>query len=387
MRQKKEKPEILIVDDDSNVRKLYVEFLKRENYEIEEANSGEEAVAKIEKNTYDLIISDLHMKKLGGLDVLEAAKGKDEFVQVLILTGYGTVGTAVKAIKRGAFDYLAKPINSEALLYKVKNALERRKMALRLKEQEEHLERFHKMIERDLDLAKQVQASLVPANYADERIAVAVEYLPMIGLGGDFALLYDDKEGHIYLTIADVTGHGITAALMVNRIYSELRKHIRDGLQPREVTSRLNDFYYNTFSKLGIYITLFILKIDLKNKKLYYAGSAHPAGLLFRPTARKAIRLDSQNKIIGFEPSVPGRISEDVITLQSGDRIVLYTDGIIESENASGKQYGFSGLQKILTSNLTQPPETAAATVVSDVTRFANAELRDDIMLVIADVK
>jgi len=385
MQSVKQKPKILVVDDDMNIRKLYIEFLKREKYLVEEADCGEKAIEKIQSKNYDLVISDLHMKKLGGLDVLRAAKKKDENTQVLILTGYGTVPTAVKAIKEGAFDYLTKPIRSETLLYKLRNALERRKMALRLREQEEAIERFHKMIERDLDLAKQVQSTLVPQNYHNDFMTVAVEYLPMIGLGGDIADIYDDKQGHTYLTIADVTGHGITAALMVNRVFSELRKYIRDRLSPAEVIYELNDFYYHSFSPLGIFITLMILVVDEKTGRLCYSGSAHPPMLLLRSSENDVVQLESQNKIIGFEPSRQ-RMEENEIDLHSGDRIVLYTDGIVESENARGEPFGFKRLQKTLLQHRSQSAQKMADMILAEVNRFSHAELKDDIMLMIAEI-
>ena len=378
---------ILFADDDKNIRKLLVEILSRQNYIVEEAISGEMAIEMLRDHDYDLVISDLHMPNMGGMDVLKAAKEKDENLQVLILTGHGTIQTAVKAMKEGAYEYLAKPINTESLLLKVKNGLERKRLSQMLLEQQNKLYRYHQMIERDLSLAKQVQNSLVPKTFENSGITVAVEYLPMIGLGGDFADIYDDQQGHIYLSIIDVTGHGISAALMVNRVCSELRKFMRDGLQPREIIYNLNAFYCQSFSQTGMFLTVMSLKIDLNNKMLYYSGSAHPAGLIYRQNGRKFIRFDSQNQIIGFQDSNMDTFEEGEESIQSNDRIIIYTDGIVETESKNEVPFGLNGLKKSLEKYNSHDAEQAAHEIVNDVHQYAKIELRDDIMLMIADIK
>lgn len=378
---------ILLVDDDPNVRNLFVKVLQRENYSVDEASDGAIAIKKMQQRDYDLIITDLNMPRHDGMDVLTAAKDKDENIQVLILTGHGTVPTAVQAMKVGAYEYLTKPINNDALLLKVRNALERRRFLLLLQEQQKKIFRFHQTIESDLSLARQVQASLVPKLTETDKIAVAVEYLPMIGLGGDFADIYDDQNGRIYLTIIDVTGHGISAALIVNRICSELRKFVREQLTPRDVLYHLNNFYFKSFSKIGMFLTLFSLEIDLNQKVLYYAGSAHPAGLLYRSKNKAFTRLDSQNQIIGFQDADQEKFYQDSIQLESGDRIIFYTDGIVETENWLSEPFGLNGLKKTLKSCGNVSARETALAVVSDVKEYAETELRDDVMIVIADIK
>ena len=198
---KEEKAKILIVDDESNIRHLYSAILSKDNYIISQAAEGDTAIKMLKKEHFDLVISDLHMHGLGGIEVLKAAKVKDPLIQVLILTGIGSINTAVQAMILGAFEYLTKPVDVETFRIKVKNALEQRKLQFLLQEQQLEIDEHHAMIERDLRLAAQVQASLVPSLIDNDHVTIGAAYRPTIGVGGDFVDIYYDEDGKVYLSI------------------------------------------------------------------------------------------------------------------------------------------------------------------------------------------
>ena len=377
---------ILVVDDDFNNRKFFYEFLKKEEFNVVECDSGEKAVELIENNNYGIVITDLQMYNVDGLDVLKAAKTKNPHTQVLILTGFGSIPTAVRAIKVGAYDYLSKPIMADDFLIRVKKASERHRMGLLLEENQKKINNFHAMIERDLSLAQRIQDSLVPQYYKDQDIEIGVKYQPMIGVGGDFADIYKDANDCVYLTIIDVTGHGIAAALLVNRVCSEIQKFVRDGLEPRQVLFHLNEFFVQNLTATGLFLTILSLKIDLPNKTLTYAGSAHPPGLLINRHKRTLTQLTSENLIIGFEASKPEKFTQSTNSLSKGDRIVLYTDGIVEAENSSEKAFGMKGLKKSLQHHFKLSVQDAAEQVVKDIQLYSQAELKDDVMMMITEI-
>ncbi len=100
---------ILVVDDEANLRKVLAAILRKDGYEVSVAEDGEQALAEFEKNGADVIISDLVMPKLGGMDILHKVRASRSAVPVIIITAHGTVDSAVEAIKLGAFDYITKP--------------------------------------------------------------------------------------------------------------------------------------------------------------------------------------------------------------------------------------------------------------------------------------
>ncbi len=123
-------PRILIVDDEPGVRLVLEHTLLSEGYELETAVNGEEALQKIAATNYDLLLLDLHLGNIDGLQLLEAAHHKDETAVVIILTGYASMESAVEALRLGAFDYLFKPVMPDIIRQRVKSGLAERAQEL-----------------------------------------------------------------------------------------------------------------------------------------------------------------------------------------------------------------------------------------------------------------
>jgi len=119
-------PKVLIVDDEERFRTTMCRLLSIKGLDASTVGSGQEALEKIRQETYDVLILDIRMPEMGGLDVLSEVKSIDPFVEVIIMTGYASVDTARDIIKFGAYDYLLKPYDTDQLLEKIENACERR---------------------------------------------------------------------------------------------------------------------------------------------------------------------------------------------------------------------------------------------------------------------
>ncbi len=118
-------PYILIIDDEKAIRKTLNEILGYEGYKIDEAADGEEGLRKFKENTYDLVLCDIKMPKLDGLEFLERAKEINPETPIIIISGHGNIETAVEAVKKGAFDYISKPPDLNRMLITLRNALEK----------------------------------------------------------------------------------------------------------------------------------------------------------------------------------------------------------------------------------------------------------------------
>jgi signal transduction histidine kinase len=117
-------PTILIIEDEERMRRVFDLVLRAEGYRLLPADSGEAGIALVDKGGIDLVLTDFQMGKVSGLDVLEHVTQKCPDVPVVIITGFGTVKSAVEAMKKGAFDYISKPIDNEELKIVVKRALQ-----------------------------------------------------------------------------------------------------------------------------------------------------------------------------------------------------------------------------------------------------------------------
>jgi ATP-dependent Lon protease len=119
-------PRILVVDDEKIALQHLDHALKKEGYSVTTANSGPEAVNRLETSAFDVVLTDLKMEKVDGIAVLEKTKHRYPDTQVILITGYASVDTAVAAIKKGAFHYIAKPIKLDEVRAVVKDALEKK---------------------------------------------------------------------------------------------------------------------------------------------------------------------------------------------------------------------------------------------------------------------
>ncbi len=119
---------ILIVDDDPRMRKSLSNLLNREGYGITEAPGGKEAADHLGRDVFDLVIADLKMEPVSGLDLLRLVKQMSPDVEVILITAFGTIEVAVKAMKLGAFDFITKPFQVEEILLRVRNALEKHRL-------------------------------------------------------------------------------------------------------------------------------------------------------------------------------------------------------------------------------------------------------------------
>ncbi|MGH7854505.1 MAG: sigma-54-dependent transcriptional regulator [Candidatus Binatia bacterium] len=119
---------LLVVDDDPQMRRSLAILLRRENYEVSEAPSGEEALELLQREVFDLLITDLHMEPMSGLDLLKQVKQTHAELEVIVVTAFGTIDVAVQAMKLKAFDFVTKPFQPDEILLRVGNALEKSRL-------------------------------------------------------------------------------------------------------------------------------------------------------------------------------------------------------------------------------------------------------------------
>ncbi len=124
---------VMVVDDEQHVQEVLKDFLQNIGYDVTLADDGDEALTKFEPDQFDIIISDLLMPKIDGLELLKKIKQIDKNVVFLMVTGYPSIETAVDAIKKGAYDYITKPFNMEDVRFKIEKAFEKKQMKESLK--------------------------------------------------------------------------------------------------------------------------------------------------------------------------------------------------------------------------------------------------------------
>lgn len=137
---------ILVIDDERSIRNTLKEILEFEKFEVEVAEDGPEGLEMIEKNGFDVVLCDIKMPRMDGLEVLEHTLKIDPDITVVMISGHGTIDTAVEAIKKGAFDFISKPLDLNRLLITIRNAMDKTKLVTETRVLKHRVSKTHEMI-------------------------------------------------------------------------------------------------------------------------------------------------------------------------------------------------------------------------------------------------
>jgi sigma-B regulation protein RsbU (phosphoserine phosphatase) len=241
-------------------------------------------------------------------------------------------------------------------------------------------------IERELDIARRIQASLLPQELPrQEGIAVASRYLPMAAVGGDFYDVLPIDDGRTGLLIADVSGHGVPAALLASMVKLAVATHAPRVVRPAGVLHELNRALCGKLT--SSFVTSVYALIDARRRTLVYANGGHPPVLVWRHADRRVHSLDSHGMMLGFFDAAG--YEEHESPLEPGDRIVMYTDGIIEATDRAGSFYERERLERFMADHAELRAEEFASRLLDDLASWSgrsDQRFDDDVTLVVVDV-
>ena len=234
-------------------------------------------------------------------------------------------------------------------------------------------------VQQELELARRIQLSILPASFpASQSFRVAAKYVPMTSVAGDLYdfLLADDH--HAGILIADVSGHGVPAALIASMVKMAAVSQRALAASPAALLAGMNDALCGNTQ--GQYVTAAYVYLDAHARELHYSAAGHPAMLLLRTGAVTEI---AENGML--LAAVDGACYESrSLPLQSGDRLVLYTDGLVEARNAEGKLFGEQSLAAELKTSARLAPSEAVDHLIAAVQRWARSQ-DDDLTVLICD--
>ena len=369
----------LVADDDPVNLQVLRNHLTLRGYSIVEAQNGADALRLINEGpSFDIALLDVMMPGLSGYEVCRILRMRysPSELPVIMLTARNRLGDLLEGLESGANDYLSKPFEPGELLARVHTLV-------RLKEaasQQSDLAALH----QELKLAREIQESLLPREVpAVPGLEVAMRYRAMEKVGGDF---FDFRATDTALAVlmADVSGHGIPAALIVSIVkvaflFQEDRLPV-----PTELFSGMNQILLDNSGDQ--FVTACYAYIDLKQRLLTVGNAGHPPILLWKRAEGKVVKLRPFGRLLGILPNPP--YESEVVPLHSGDRIVLYTDGLFEATNAEKEQFGEQRLERFLAENAGLAAEVFTEELVELVSRWSGgpAAIQDDIALVVIDV-
>jgi PAS domain S-box-containing protein len=255
-----------------------------------------------------------------------------------------------------------------------------------LREANSQLEKRAAEIKRDLVLAARVQQSLAPRTLEWGHVAVETFYKPVLSIGGDFGLVSPHDGSHLDLLICDVSGHGISSALLANRIYTETVSLLRGGAHPGRLLHTLNKFVVDQIGISGFMFTMAAARLEQDGRRLTYAAGGHPPAFLISPSGELR-QLDSRATILGaMEDAVP-EDSADKYELSKGDRLMIYSDGLTEVWDAREEMLGVEGLGELARGLVKLPLSEMRERIIRGVVSYSATPVHDDMSLVLLEVR
>ncbi|MFO7801692.1 MAG: fused response regulator/phosphatase [Desulfovermiculus sp.] len=359
-----DKTKILIVDDAPGICDLLCEFLEN-TYQVQTAENGHQALEKYTSFQPDIILLDMHMPQMGGLDVIFHLRNEchDHEIYILVITGETSLQLKKNSLEQGANDYLIRPYHSEELLARVRVA--ERQINLR-----KQLKSAYQNIEREIEMLGDIQSRLLPAPHPPfPNLRIDTLFKPSGRASGDFFDYFPINTNTVRVAVCDVSGHGARAAFLMGVVRTLIRLSEKTSLDLTQVITLLNDSLMDIIGEESDFVSLFLADVDTQAMALSYINAGHCPGLLTNDS-KKVTSLEATIPILGIT-----RVAPQIQThpLHPSSSLFLYTDGIYEWRTPDGTYYdqeNFLSLAKELISangsflsNLLQAMQTSNADI------------------------
>lgn len=250
----------------------------------------------------------------------------------------------------------------------------------------EQVEEKNRQIEEELSLARHIHETLIPAPLSSENVDISVQYVPVRHVGGDYARFLFLSDGRLMFFISDVTGHGMAAALLVNRLHAEFDRLSREHQEPAALMHELNDFIACDFSRQNMYLTAFCGVLDFDKRTLIYCNHGHPSQYLVRRETNVVEPLTAQSGLLGLWPDeTPSH--QNSLRFEDGDEIVLFTDGVTEAHQDSEDLFGERRLMDFISPRRSADRRMLSAGIIEALKDFTGNQFKDDIFVVHIRIK
>jgi sigma-B regulation protein RsbU (phosphoserine phosphatase) len=369
---------ILIADDQPDVVEALRLLLKGEGYEAEGVSSPAAVLQALATRDFDLLLMDLNYTRdttsgLEGLDLLSRIKASGGMLPVVVMTAWGSVELAVEAMHRGVGDFVLKPWNNSQLLEILRTQLEQGASRRRQLQAEE----------REREDVEAVQRGFLPREIPQMAgYEISGAWLPARVVGGDYFDINAFSESKLALSIADVSGKGMPAALLMSNLQAALKATASEQVPPEQLCAKVNRIICDNVSP-DRFITAFYGLLDGSSNRLVFTNAGHNAPVLARRDG-SWLRLGEGGVPLGLFPD--WNYARGEVQLAAGDRLVLFTDGVTEASNAAGEEFGEERLLTVLLENRHLSAGELQARILAEVAKFSGGRFEDDATLVVLAV-
>ena len=365
---------VLIADDQPDVVAALRLLLRGEGLDTDTASSVQEVRDLLSARSYDLLLMDLNYARdttsgREGLELLSEVHAHDRLLPIIVMTGWGSIETAVDAMRRGARTFVHKPWENASLAATVTRELDE---AAARREADAHAS-------RELEHAQRIQRALLPSPLPEiDGCEMAAMWKPAMAFGGDCYDMLRFSNTRLGLSIADVAGKGLPAALLMANLQASVRAFGTEDARPETVTRQVNRALCR-HTPLDRFVTFFYAMIDTSRGTLACSNAGHNPPILVHADSSVS-RPATGGMVLGVLED--NAYSQAEIRLRSGDRLVLFTDGITEAGSHEGREFGDNRLVNLVVAHRHRSASEILDAIFRDVNAFTAGVFSDDATLI-----
>jgi sigma-B regulation protein RsbU (phosphoserine phosphatase) len=375
---------VLVADDDPAIRALISRYLLSAGLKVLQAEGGRQALEMLEKEKPNLILLDRDMPDLSGFDVCQQFRQNPHLtdVPVIFLTGESKPAEKARGFELGGVDWICKPVARVELLARVRTHIAAAAARQALKSRATQLEQVTATQTARLDEVRTGQEGLLTRASTFRDLSVAVRFAPAHEAGGDFYELARLSEDCFGFLVADVSGHDLSVPYITGALKALSLTFMNEALGLEETMVLLNASL-RRFLPDCQYVTACYGRFCRSQMEVEIVSAGHPPAL-YQPKGQPATAIEGAGDILGLLEVV--RFRTNRFPVQSGDRLLLYSDGVTEGyvDPATGRggraAWGLKRLQSALGAVAGLSLTAAVDAIVDGVLRECSGVAHDDIV-------
>jgi len=369
---------VLVADDQADVLEALRWLLTGEGYDAQFVTSADAVIERLDGGAFDLLLMDLNYSRdttsgREGLALIPRVRQRDPHLPIVVMTGWGSVDTAVEAMRLGAKSFVQKPWDDAALREIVEREIADG-LAARRQDRKQQRER---------DEARLIQRALLPSSLPElDHLRIATSWRPADGVGGDCfdVITSGDRLG---IAIADVAGKGMPAALLMSNLQAAVRAFASDDADPASICASVNRLLCRHMIS-GRFVTFCFAWLDPARGSIAYANAGHNPPLLVGADGR-VDRLAEAGVVMGIFPDAAYATASR--PLAAGDRLLFFTDGITEAHDAGGDEFGEQRLAAAAVEARGCSAEALKQHLAATLDAFTGGTFDDDATLITIEVR
>ena len=368
---------ILVVDDEPDLEPLLLQRMRRAiragRYEFVFAGNGLEALHELDRDEdIDMVLSDINMPQMDGLTLLEQIPEVNPNIRSVIISAYGDMKNIRTAMNRGAFDFVTKPIDFKDLQVTIDRTLNH------VEELKEALMARDKLVtlQNELDVASNIQQSILPTELPLERDYQMFGSMKSArNVGGDFFDVVRLPDRRVGLAIADVSDKGVPAALFMMSTRTLLKGAAIGAMNPGDVMETVNQLLCED-NEASMFVTLLYGVYDPETGRLTYSNGGHNPPLIVHTDNTSSLLPPTDGLALGLLPNY--EYQQKTVTVEPGETLVLYTDGVTEAMNGDEEEFGVERLQDIFAQSHPREAHAITQLIFDAVDEFAGDTPQSD---------